>query len=108
MLLRLANEIDEHVDLGSRYCDRGGVAIYGEPALRDMAMLAERLGMPDLAARFHTIADVERDVTVPLPLRSSTRGSEVLVPSSRRRAFARSARALAARARHVLRRSSPA
>lgn len=107
-VLRLANEVDEHVDLGARYCDRGGVPMYGEPAVRDMATLAQRLGMPDLAARFHAIADIERGVTVALPLRSSARGSQVLVPASSRRTFARSARAVAARARHLLQRGSPA
>jgi hypothetical protein len=103
IVLRLANEADEHIDLGTRYCDRGGFALYDEDAVAEMALLAERIGVPALAVRLRAIADAERGITVPVPLRSSASGSEVIVPRSARRPFARSARHLLGRARNALR-----
>jgi hypothetical protein len=89
LLLRLANEADEHAYLGCRYCDKGGLFRGDDPTvLSSMAELADRLERPRLAAALRRYADEERDAAIPPVLRSSARAatgsSTPLLPVSAR------------------------
>jgi hypothetical protein len=81
-VLRLANELDEHVDLGTRYTDR-----YGHPMLTDavfdtITLLADELDEPALADLMKRVRSTETDVEVPVVLRSRTYGRDVIAPRS--------------------------
>jgi len=102
VLLRLANEVDEHADLGTHYCDKGDADIYSENALQAMAELADRLEYPKLAVAFRHVLDAERGVTVPAELQSSERGSMVRVSASYAPRASVSARMMAWRGRRLI------
>lgn len=82
VVLRIANEADEHADFGARVCDKGGLDLYRESSVATMCDLAERLERPVLAAILRAVADEERIATVPLVLRSSGLASHLVPPPS--------------------------
>ena len=84
-VLRMANELEEHCDLGARYCDPSGAISNTADALRVMAALAERLERPQLAAALLDALEAERDVTLPAVLCTGTTASRRLPPRSTRR-----------------------
>ena len=102
LLLRLANEVDERVDLGTRYGDKGAFLRDTVDALPPMAELADRLECPKLAATFRRLFDEESGVDVPPVLRSSTRMPAVPASGSFVSRFSTSARATAARGRRLI------
>jgi (p)ppGpp synthase/HD superfamily hydrolase len=65
LVLRLANEADEHADRAVPYCCRDGLDRYSEPTVATMADLADRLERPALATLHRELVAEERDVTVP-------------------------------------------
>jgi hypothetical protein len=88
-VLRLANEVDEHIDLGTRYSDRHGHPMSSDSVFKTMILLAHELDEPALADLMDRIRIGEVDVAVPGVLQS--RASEsVIAPRSywRRPAFA--------------------
>jgi (p)ppGpp synthase/HD superfamily hydrolase len=82
LLLRIANEIDEHADFGTRFCDKGGLEMYRKEALQQMAVLADALGAPRLAGECRRVVDDEPRAVVPEVLRSDGRAAAVVVPAS--------------------------
>jgi hypothetical protein len=102
LLLRLANEVDERADLGTRYADKGTFLRDGDDALPPMAALADQLECPKLAATFRRLFDEERGVTVPHVLRSSTRIPTVPVSDSVMARVSRRTKVFAAQGRRLL------
>jgi (p)ppGpp synthase/HD superfamily hydrolase len=84
VILQIANEADEHADLGVRVCDKGGLDLYRESSLAMMCDLADRLDRPALAALLRSLSTEEREATVPVVLRSSGLASHLLPPASYR------------------------
>ena len=81
LLVRLANEVDEHADFAIQYSDKGGFLRDSGDRLLPLAAAADRLECPKLAATFRRLFDEQRGVSVPSVLRASTptspvRGSE--------------------------------
>jgi hypothetical protein len=72
LILRLVNEVDERVDLGHRYNDKGSLLRGDDPVPR-MAELADRLDCPELAAALRRVLAEQRGIDVPIVLRASTR-----------------------------------
>jgi hypothetical protein len=87
LLVRLANEVDEHVDLGVQYADRGGSELYGVEARAAMVALARRLDHEPLARVLSELGEAERGAEVPSVLRSGLRASELRPPRSYRRRY---------------------
>ena len=81
-VLRLANEVDEHVDLGTRYSDRNGHPMSSDSAFETMIVLAGQLDEPALADLMDRVRVGEAGVAVPVVLRSRASGSEVIAPRS--------------------------
>jgi (p)ppGpp synthase/HD superfamily hydrolase len=81
-VLRLANEVDEHIDLGTRYSDRNGHPMSSDPVFETMIVLAHELDEPALADLMDRIQVDEADVAVPVVLRSRASGREVIAPRS--------------------------
>ena len=81
-VLRLANEVDEHIDFGTRYSDRNGHPMSSASVFEEMIVLAEELDEPALADLMDRIRNGEADVAVPLVLRSRASGCEVIAPRS--------------------------
>jgi hypothetical protein len=102
LLLRLANEVDERADLGTQYGDKGAFLRDGEDALPPMAVLADQLQCPKLAATFRRLFDEEHGATVPQVLRSSTRIPTVPASGSVMTHVSRWTGVLAARGRRLL------
>ncbi len=69
-VLRLANEVDEHIDLGTRYSDRHGHPMSSDSVFLDMIVLADELDEPALADLMDRIRIGEAEVLVPVVLRS--------------------------------------
>jgi hypothetical protein len=84
VILRIANEADEHADLGVRVCDKGGLDLYREESLAMMCELAHRIDRPALAALLRSLTAEEHDQTVPVVLQSSGRASHFMPPASYR------------------------
>jgi hypothetical protein len=89
-VLRLANEVDEHIDLGTRYSDRNGHPMSSDSVFKAMIVLADELDEPALADLMVRIRVAEADVAIPVVLRSRASGREVIAPRSywRRPGFA--------------------
>jgi hypothetical protein len=102
LLLRIANEVDEHADLGTRYCDKDGLVLYGEDAVKSMIALADALDSPRLADECRHVLEAERGVVVPDVLRSDGRASALVVPASYGPRPSLRARSLLRRVRRML------
>jgi hypothetical protein len=83
-LLRLANEVDEHADLGIRFADRGSDPAASDAVFAELAALAEKLHEFALADLLRRVASQEHDTTVPDVLRSSATRSLTTAPRSHR------------------------
>jgi hypothetical protein len=81
LLLRLVNEVDERVDLGHRYDDKGAL-LRGDDPVPQMADLADRLDCPKLAGALRNRLVEQRGVDVPAVLRASTHAPTVHVSRS--------------------------
>jgi HD domain len=79
-VLRIANEVDEHTDFGTRYSDRGGHPMSSDAIFETMISLAHEIEEPVLAALMDQIRLGEIDVTVPPVLRSMANEMEVIAP----------------------------
>jgi hypothetical protein len=89
-VLRLANEVDEHIDFGTRYSDRNGHPMSSDSVFKTLIVLAYKLDELVLADLMERIRISEADVAVPVVLRARATGKEVIAPRSywRRPAFA--------------------
>jgi (p)ppGpp synthase/HD superfamily hydrolase len=83
-VLRLANEIDDHVDLGMRVADRGADRATLDRTFAHLAELADEIGEPALAALARRVSAAERDLAVPTVLRSPAKRSWTTAPRSHR------------------------
>ncbi len=81
-VLRLANEVDEHIDFGTRYSDRHGHPMSSDSVFKTMIVLAYELDEPALADLMDRIRIGEADVVLPEVLRSRASGNEVFAPRS--------------------------
>ena len=81
-VLRLANEIDDHVDLGTRFCDRRGNPMSTDAVFKRMQALALVVDEPALAGLIERLASDESGVTVPAVLRSPATASTRMAPRS--------------------------
>lgn len=81
-VLRLANEVDEHVDLGTRYSDRNGHPMSSDAAFETMTDLASQLDEPALADLMNRVRVGEVGMAVPMVLRSRASGSDLIAPRS--------------------------
>jgi hypothetical protein len=84
VVLRLANEVDDHADLGMRFCDRGPAALSSDATFAVMGALAEQIDEPVLAELVRRAAAAERDTRVPSVLRSRATRSSTVAPRSYR------------------------
>jgi hypothetical protein len=81
-VLRLANEVDEHIDFGTRYSDRNGHPMSSDSVFEEMIVLAEELDEPALADLMERIRVGEANFAVPVVLSSRASGREVIAPRS--------------------------
>ena len=84
VVLRLANEVDEHTDLGTRYSDRGGHPMSSDSAFEAMIVLGRGVDEQTLVSLMERMRDVGNGVSVPAALRSRTSESETIAPRSYR------------------------
>jgi hypothetical protein len=102
LLMRLANEVDEHADFAIQYSDKGGFLRDSGDRLQPMAALADRLECPKLAATFRLLFDEQRGVSVPSVLRASTHTSPARASASFSARASSSGRAMVTRGRRLL------
>ncbi len=103
VLMRLANEVDEMVDLGLRLSPKGDQPHHQGGAIDAMATLGRAVGLEPLARRLERSFDDNRSATVPPSLKTDVDVSGTVLPRSavaKRRAGAR-VRHIAARLRQV-------
>ena len=86
LLIRLANELEDHLDLATLYS--GPAKSKMDNNLPRFIELAEALGLPSLAAAFTTVYGQAESASVPAALRSDRQGSFVMVPKGPRQAAA--------------------
>lgn len=84
VVLRLANEVDDHADLGMRFADRGTDASAADAVFARMGDLADEIGEATLADLIRHVSAIERDATVPTVLRTSVTRSWMTAPRSHR------------------------
>ena len=77
--LRLANEVEEHVDFATEYCPEQGS--YAWP-LADIARCAEHLGRRALGQLADDLAVVDAEPVVPLAVQPAVKGSAYMPPRS--------------------------
>jgi hypothetical protein len=82
LVLRLANEADEHVDLGVCVCDKAGLDVYQSSSVAMMNDVAVRLQRPVLAELLRELVEEERNATIPRVLQSSGLASDLRIPAS--------------------------
>jgi (p)ppGpp synthase/HD superfamily hydrolase len=89
VLIRLANELDDHLDLAALYCANADARRRQiDSGLRLSVVIAEELGCSELAARLERAFDLTLGASVPDALRTSRAASFAVrpVPMWRRRA----------------------
>jgi hypothetical protein len=86
-VLRLANEIDEHADLGTWFYDRGTRSAPHDATLEQVARWSDRIDEPVLADLARQMLETERPAVSPV-LRSSATRSVTTAPRSHRLRFA--------------------
>lgn len=85
LLIRLANELEDHLDLGVLYLvDAESRRQYMRVHLGSCAEMAERLGAPELAAALTATFDDVEKAEVPGSLRRPADGSFLVPPASHR------------------------
>jgi (p)ppGpp synthase/HD superfamily hydrolase len=85
LLIRLANELEDHVDLGILYLgDADRRLEYMRVHLRDCVAMASRLGHADLASRLATAFDEVASAELPATLKRSDAESFRIAPASHR------------------------
>jgi (p)ppGpp synthase/HD superfamily hydrolase len=92
VLLRLANEVDEHVDCGVAFADRNHEPLYADAAVDTMCELAVAIGHRDLAQLLDRVRDRGAEPR-PAELHSDLTASVLRPPASYRRSHLVSARA---------------
>jgi hypothetical protein len=77
--LRLANEIEDHVDFANDYCPDHAAYVF---PLTDVARCAQLLGLDELSRLAKELATEVTGHTVPMSLQFTTRGSAAVTPRS--------------------------
>ena len=90
LVIRLANEVDEHLDGGARVADRNGGSLYRDDVVDAMTALAVELGYPDLARLLERVRAKGDEPSIPGELRSTLSASVLRPPASYRPALRRS------------------
>lgn len=87
VLIRLANELEEHLDLGLLYCGDGKHQQYTNHGGHLMVEMAEKLGFPTLAIELARVFKETASAEIPMELRnqSDRESSFLLVPKSYQR-----------------------
>jgi hypothetical protein len=83
-LIRLANEVDVHTDLGARYFDRTEPVGASDAQFVALAEVADRLDAPLLAELIRSTSTAEHEVDVPEVLWSTATRSSTTAPRSYR------------------------
>jgi len=84
LLVRIANELEDHLDLGGRYGKVGDAERQKDELLERTVGLAERLGWDALAAGLRSAGSAEREAQVPPALRRPLGRSSLIPPLSLR------------------------
>jgi hypothetical protein len=87
VVIRLANEVDVHTDLGARYFDRSEPLGTSDTRFATLAELADRMDERALADLIRNTAARERDADVPAVLWSTATRSSTIAPRSYRLRF---------------------
>lgn len=83
LLIRLANELEDHLDLGVLYCaDAGRRREYARAMLDPSVDMAKRLGFPELADALGRVFTETLSADVPTGLRRRESSSFVVAPAS--------------------------
>jgi (p)ppGpp synthase/HD superfamily hydrolase len=83
LLVRLANELEDHLDLGALYCADAGRRRDQASASLDLCVdMARRLGFPELATALAQAFTETLSADVPMALRRGDSGSFVVAPAS--------------------------
>jgi (p)ppGpp synthase/HD superfamily hydrolase len=83
LLVRLANELEDHLDLGVLYCaDAGRRRDHVSTSLHLCVDMAKRLGFPELAGALAQAFRETLSADVPMALRRGDNASFVLAPAS--------------------------
>ena len=90
LVVRLANEVDEHLDGGARVADRSGGPLYRDDVVDAITELAVELGHPHLADLLERVRSQGDEPSIPGELRSTLSASVLRPPASYRPAFRRS------------------
>jgi (p)ppGpp synthase/HD superfamily hydrolase len=103
VVIRLANEVDVHTDLGARYFDRGEPSVASDARFAALGALAERMDELALAEPIRSTSARERGADVPEVLWSVATRSYTTAPRSYRLRFEVALRrtALAAKLRRM-------
>ena len=90
LLIRLANELEEHLDLGLLYCGDGKHQQYINHSGHLMVEMAEELGFPTLAIELARVFKETASGEIPIELRNQTNqnSSFLIVPKSYQRLYA--------------------
>lgn len=90
LLIRLANELEEHLDLGLLYCGDGKHRQYVNHSGHLMVEMAEKLGFPTLAIELARVFKETASGEIPIELRNQTNqnSSFLIVPKSYQRLYA--------------------
>ena len=82
VVMRLANLLDDYLDLGMAYSHKGEKAKLAPPHLADAVELAERLGLTQLAADLRLVLAENAEADLPAALVREGRSSFTLAPLS--------------------------
>ncbi len=84
VLMRLANLLEDYLDLGMAYCDKGKKTTHDQVVLDDAVGLARGLGAPALADELRQAVDRNAEVDLPPHLRRRASSSATVAPRSHR------------------------
>ncbi len=98
VLVRLANALEDHLDMALAYCRKVQARSYLDRSVAAMVELAISLGYPHLAAELEGAAEATALAQIPPSLRVDRRRTYVTAPASYRRRPTAVARDVAARA----------
>jgi hypothetical protein len=84
IVLRIANALDDHRDLGMRYRGCSGAALAADAEIPAMIELADKVGRPDLAAELRGAVDAEVVAEIPTALATGFDACRSVLPQSAR------------------------
>lgn len=99
VFIRLANLLEDYLDLGMAYSDKGKKPTHDDPVLADAVVIARALGHAILADELERAVDDNHGADLPPHLRRRALSSGTLAPRSHRLRPSLAARSAASRAR---------